>query len=235
MVGQCVRTFRVDGPRLVWYKPGMTDEVVSLLQAALKLCHWRPSKDLLKSDSGLRQTVLEMQGAIGGGTLPVVRAIDELGEWRYDNDETRVFWPEVAEWDWAGRPSGRPKSGQDAAAKSRYLASPPLVEREDDDLAPSQESAFGDQTAKAGHGGCTQVDEASHSFDYSTPYLEILFEAVEKFWVGFDPGRPDDRSSQEEILGWLTRTKGCSQRVAEAIDLLIRPPEASQLGRRKKG
>ncbi len=54
---------------------------------------------------------------------------------------------------------------------------------------------------------------------YSTPLLDILSKAIEKFWLNHDSKKPP---KQDEIITWLT-AQSISAREAKAIDTIIRP------------
>lgn len=71
--------------------------------------------------------------------------------------------------------------------------------------------------------------------DYSTRLLAIQAEAIEKFWVNYDPSEPDTAPDKKAILAWLTKQKGCTDAAARAIDLIIRHDRAKRGGARPRG
>lgn len=69
---------------------------------------------------------------------------------------------------------------------------------------------------------------------YQTEMLALLAEAVERFWVRFDPNEPDTApDSKTDVIPWL-RSKGLSNNMAEAIATIIRPKNIPAKGRPKK-
>ncbi|WP_173235823.1 hypothetical protein [Legionella antarctica] len=54
---------------------------------------------------------------------------------------------------------------------------------------------------------------------YITPALELMYKAIDEFWLNFDPSHPPKK---EAIIEWIEK-QGATQRVANAIDTLIRP------------
>jgi hypothetical protein len=71
------------------------------------------------------------------------------------------------------------------------------------------------------------------SFDsrqqHITPFLTLLEETIQEFWLDFDPDAPP---LKKIIIPWLIE-KGISERAAGAIDLIIRPPRCKLGGIRK--
>lgn len=60
--------------------------------------------------------------------------------------------------------------------------------------------------------------------------LDILIEAKDRFWSKGYEKRPPKK---DEILYWLTSEKHCTNREAEAIDIIIRPDELKKGGNKK--
>lgn len=66
---------------------------------------------------------------------------------------------------------------------------------------------------------------------YTTPLMDSLFIAAEKFWLNHDPKLPPPKSS--EIKKWLIAEFKLTERKAGAIDLIIRPEEHAKGGNKK--
>lgn len=66
------------------------------------------------------------------------------------------------------------------------------------------------------------------AYAYRTPALNLLYKAIEEFWANFDETHPPKK---EAILQRL-KEQGATGRVAEAIDILIRPEEYRTGGNR---
>lgn len=74
-------------------------------------------------------------------------------------------------------------------------------------------------------------DDSSHNTrstwgQHTTDELEILKEAIQKFWEEHDPKRPPKK---DIVVSWLMQ-KGLSQRIAQAMDTIMRTPEARKGG-----
>lgn len=71
--------------------------------------------------------------------------------------------------------------------------------------------------------------------NYTTRLLQIQSEAIQKFWINYDPSEPDTAPDKSAIINWLTTEKGCSQQQAQAIDLIIRHDSRKSGGAKPKG
>lgn len=69
---------------------------------------------------------------------------------------------------------------------------------------------------------------------YTTRLLQIQSEAIQKWWVNYDPAEADTAPTKETIIQWLIE-KGCSDRAAKAIDLIIRHEGRKSGGAKPKG
>lgn len=77
----------------------------------------------------------------------------------------------------------------------------------------------------------TQECKMPSILGYDAPSeLNVLFEAIQKFWVDADPNRPPKR---DEIVSWI-RERVDSDAKANSIDSLIRPAWARQGGNKKQ-
>lgn len=56
---------------------------------------------------------------------------------------------------------------------------------------------------------------------YCTPHMKILFETILKFWKNHNP--KDAPPKKTAIIKWIMKEFGVTQRVATAIDTIIRP------------
>ena len=54
---------------------------------------------------------------------------------------------------------------------------------------------------------------------YKTPLMEIMYKAIEKFWLNYNPNQPP---KSDTIVAWLSE-QGIADRNAIAIDSIIRP------------
>lgn len=57
---------------------------------------------------------------------------------------------------------------------------------------------------------------------HTTKEMNVLDEAKREFWEGKDPNMPPKK---EVVVGWI-RERGISQRIAEVMDTMLRPPKA---------
>lgn len=57
--------------------------------------------------------------------------------------------------------------------------------------------------------------------NYRTRLLIIQAQAIQRFWINYDPAQPDTAPDGKAIIAWLI-SEGCSRREAESIDLIIR-------------
>lgn len=69
---------------------------------------------------------------------------------------------------------------------------------------------------------------------YTTRLLRTQREAIQKFWVNYDPTQPDTAPDKETIKQWLMEN-GCSGNAADAIDLIIRHEGRKSGGAKPKG
>ncbi len=65
---------------------------------------------------------------------------------------------------------------------------------------------------------------------HSTEYLEIMEEAIQKFWEKHDPNRPPKK---DEVTSWLEKRK-VSKTIARSMDTIIRTPEARKGGNKPR-
>lgn len=77
--------------------------------------------------------------------------------------------------------------------------------------------------------------QASEPASYTTRLLQIQSEAIQKWWVNYDPAEPDTAPDKSAIIDWLTSEKGCTRQSAEAIDLIIRHDSRKSGGAKPKG
>lgn len=62
--------------------------------------------------------------------------------------------------------------------------------------------------------------------------LSYVDDAIEQFWGTYDEEDPGTAPTKQEIIDYLT-SKGVSNNLAEAVDLVLRPFHVRKVGRRK--
>lgn len=77
--------------------------------------------------------------------------------------------------------------------------------------------------------------QASEPASYTTRLLQIQSEAIQKFWVNYDPTEPDTAPSKEAVISWLINEKKCPKNSAAAIDMIIRHDSRKSGGAKPKG
>lgn len=81
-------------------------------------------------------------------------------------------------------------------------------------------------------GGANDLHDATPTRPaYETPLMRIMYEAIDKFWVDYDPNDPDGRfPKQDAILAWLSGERGLTDSEARAVDLIVRHPSRKRGG-----
>ena len=64
---------------------------------------------------------------------------------------------------------------------------------------------------------------------YSTPHLELMYKAIEEFWINADLTYPPKK---DIIVQWL-ESQGAPNRIAIAIDTIIRPEQCNKGGNKR--
>ena len=78
-----------------------------------------------------------------------------------------------------------------------------------------------------------EEDSATNILDvlkHKTPHLEIMYKAIEKFWLNHDPDCPP---KSDAIVAWLYN-QNITKRIATAIDSIIRPHHLKLGGNRSR-
>ncbi len=57
---------------------------------------------------------------------------------------------------------------------------------------------------------------------YETKLLRDLSAAVDRYWKNFDPADPTQANTKETVVEWLVTNRNVSDRVAQAMDTIIR-------------
>lgn len=57
---------------------------------------------------------------------------------------------------------------------------------------------------------------------YETKLLRDLSAAVDRYWRNFDPSDPTQANTKETVVEWLVKSRGVSERIAQAMDTIIR-------------
>jgi hypothetical protein len=66
---------------------------------------------------------------------------------------------------------------------------------------------------------------------YTTKFMQILGEVIDKFWLNFDPEQPDTAVSSKIIINWIMKERGLSFRAAQAIDAIARADSMKKGGK----
>lgn len=74
------------------------------------------------------------------------------------------------------------------------------------------------------------LNNDSEQCKYTTPKIEVMKEAMKKFGERYNSDTPPKKL---EVVDFLT-SKGFSQRLAEAVDTMMRPEEAQQGGNKRR-
>ncbi|MDR1848829.1 MAG: hypothetical protein LBQ75_02200 [Zoogloeaceae bacterium] len=166
-------------------------------------------------------------GAVAGGTPPikwpwgdyttkkleiVAQAVQEFWVNYYSDDHTTTVKNErVKEWLISKGMGGR------VAESIAQIIRP-------DGLAAGRPSNVPQSGAKETPSGAVAGGTPSIKWpwgDYSTKKLEIVAEAVQKFWVNYDPNDRTTAEKNKRVENWLI-SKGMSERLAESIAQIIR-------------
>lgn len=76
----------------------------------------------------------------------------------------------------------------------------------------------------------TNSNQQDKVLAYTTPLIEVQRKAIKQFWIKYDENSPP---KSEDIVSWLKNNHGLSNRVALAIDNIIRPPKQKAGGNKR--
>lgn len=69
---------------------------------------------------------------------------------------------------------------------------------------------------------------------HTTQEIKAIFGAIKRFWTNHDLSDPSTIETAKTIKEWIEKEYQISQSNADAIQKIIRPPQAKNLGRREK-